>query len=399
VDALLASPWSWVIAGGVVVAAVYGAALWIDWRRQRPTMAPLRDVYIESLLSLAGADPRRGEALLARAIDDQPSDALAFLLYGTLLTKRGEAARAARLLEGLLARNDLDSMLAGYAREGLVEALVRAGRIDAAASSCRRLQSDSVAEGERVERRVRLAFAARAYDVADGLIARLERLDRARGARLTAFSLAAQAEDTADAGRRDEALKLVRKALTRDDGVAAAWALEGVLLLESGKVDRARASFLEALKREPRLGLVVFPPLEDAHIELGRVADYEAMVEALLEARPRDPIALWALGCHWVRRRHFPEGVKALTEAVEAAPDFWHARRELVRAQAELEERTAPADFGTPPSTTLCQGCRTPGVHGILRCPICGQVGSIVFTFAAPALAAPASLPASESAR
>jgi len=382
-EALFATPWGWVIAGAILVAVFYGGTLWVDHRRRRPQPAPLRNDYIEGLLALTAGDRRRAEQRLASMAEAQPQEALVFLLFGALLTRRGEAARAARLLEGLLVRVDLDPSLASYCREELIAALVRAGRIKEAATWVRRLPTSSSADLELLQRRAGLAMAARAYDVAEVLGTRVERAAQAQGSRLIALSLAAQAEDAADAGDANEALKLVRRAIGKDAEAAVAWALEGELLLQAGKLEKARASFLEALKLEPRLGLAVFPPLEDAHMELGQVAGYEAMVESLLEVRPRDPIALWAIGRHWVRRNHLPEGIKALCDAVEEAPSFWRARRAVARARALQEDRSTPEVTGPTPSATLCSACGSVGVRGIVRCPVCGQVGTIVFSFAA----------------
>ena len=378
-DALFASHWTWLAIGVLAVMAVFGLVQWLGGTRRAERPDPNRDFVIESLLALVGGDDGRSEHLLAQAIEEGRSDPRIFLAYGAHLTRRGEAGRAARLFEGLLARGGLEPPIARYTHEALVEALVRGGRSEQAQAWAQRLAEPAHLDAERLERRARLALAARAYEVAEALAARLERVRRDQGRRILALCYAAQAEDKVDQGQRDEASRLLRKALARDRETAAVWALDGQLLLEDGKLDKARAAFFEAIKREAGLGIAVFPELEDAHIEAGQVADFEAMIHELLEVRPHDPVALWALGSHLVRRRHLRDGITTLNEAVEWAPGFALARRELDRARAELEGRPEPIDNEPTDSGTRCTACGTNGVHGIVRCPVCGHVGTIVF--------------------
>ncbi|MBN2358642.1 MAG: hypothetical protein JXR83_04265 [Deltaproteobacteria bacterium] len=399
-DALFASHWTWLAIGVLAVMAIFGLVQWLGGSRRYERPDPNRDFLVESLLTLVAGDEERCERLLAQAIEQGRSEPRVFLAYGALLTRRGEAGRAARLFEGLLARGGLEPSIARYTHEALVEALVRGGRSEQALSWAARLAEPAHLDADRLERRARLALAARAYEVAESLALRLERLRREQGRRLVALCYAAEAEDKVDRGQRDEAVRLVRKALARDREAAAVWALDGQLLLEDGKLDKARASFLEALKLEAGLGIAVFPELEDAHIEAGQVADFEAMIHALLEARPHDPVALWALGSHLVRRRHLREGMTALGEAVETAPGFALARRELDRARAELEGRPEPIDDEPVDSTTRCSACGTSGVRGIVRCPVCAHVGTIVFLGvpAAPSVVMLPSQPPAEAA-
>lgn len=378
-DALFASHWTWLAIGVLAVMAVFGLVQWLGGSRRAERPDPNRDFVVESLLALVGGDDGRSEHLLAQAIEEGRSEPRIFLVYGAHLTRRGEAGRAARLFEGLLARGGLEPAIARYTHEALVEALVRGGRAEQAQAWAARLAEPAHLDAERLERRARLALAARAYDVAESLAARLERVRKEQGRRILALCYAAEAEDKVDQGQRDEASRLLRKALARDREAAAVWALDGQLLLEDGKLDKARASFLEAIKREAGLGIAVFPELEDAHIEAGQVVDFETMIHDVLEVRPHDPVALWALGSHFVRRRHLRDGIAALTEAVESAPGFALARRELDRARAELEGRPEPIESETSDGSTRCTACGSTGVHGIVRCPVCGHVGTIVF--------------------
>lgn len=388
-ESLIDSWVTWVVAGVAVLALVF-AGSHIVGRLARPRKRPsLQDAFLESLLALAAGRDRFAEARLAQAVEDSPADAQQFLIYGALLLRRGSPQRAARIFEGLLARRDLEAALTLYTEEILVEALLRAKRDEDAASRAMRLDEAVGLDADRLEKRTRLAMAARVYDVAQDLSSRLERMDKPRGQALQALCFAAQAEDLVDAGRADDATKLVKKALARSKELAAAWALEGQLFMESGKLNKARQSFAEALRLEPGFGLAVFPALEDAHIEHGQVADFEAMIHKQLEDRPREPVALWALGSHFIRRRHLQQGATLLQEAVEVAPDFTQAQRELARARAEIDGSAAPIEIRPLDAQTLCQSCGTYGVRGIVRCPVCGQVGLIEFVGvdSAPAIA------------
>ncbi len=377
-EALFDSIWAWLILAALVLAGLY-LATWRLGGRRSVLPAGERDLALEGVLALAAGRGDQAEALLAAAIENDPADPMPYLVFAVALLQRGEAERAARLLQGVLARRDLPAAFTRRAHEVLVEALARSNQTEAAASWARSLDEQIEEDLELLERRARLAMAARSYDTVAHLNARIERLDRGRARTLEALALAAEAEDLADAGRRDEALKLLKKAHARDAGLGVAWALDGELRLEAGDLGKARSALLEALTEQTRLGLVVFPVLEDAHISRGQVADYEAMLYQLLERRPQDPVTLWALGSHHWRRHHLDEAERVLGEAIEVEPSFWRAHRTLAAVAAERRGESPTLPPHRDPPVTRCEACGCEDVRGIVRCPTCAQVGRIVF--------------------
>ncbi|MFH1809017.1 MAG: tetratricopeptide repeat protein [Pseudomonadota bacterium] len=384
-DALFESPWAWVVSGALVVALVYGALLL--WQRYTlPLTAPaLRDPFVDGLVALAEGDLGAAGGSLERAIELTPEAPWSYLALGVLLCRQGDRPRAARLLQGVLARTDLPGPLAAAAHESLVEVLASDGRLAEAQAWARSLHQPAGMDAVQLERRARVALAARAHGMAHQLATQLERLDRDRGRLLAALELAARAEDLADDGKPAEALKLLKKARARDDSIAAVWALEGQLRLDQGDLERARHALAEAVVRERALALTVLPLLEDAHFERGKVADYEALLHELLERGPRDPLILWALGEHHARRNHLDEAGRVLDEALALAPDFELARQALQQVHAR-QHGQEPVTVQGIVVRTRCAHCGTADVRGIVRCPACGFVGEILFASALPAL-------------
>lgn len=372
-DGLLNSPWFWALIWGSMGGGLFALVQYLPRWLKPPASPDDPDHLLEALIALAADDRDRAASHLGQAIETHPEEPRSFLFYGVLLLQRGEVKRSCRVLEGLLARRDLAEGIAFQAAEVLVVALVRCGRLEAARHWLSRLAGQF--RGRGLERGVRLAAAARDYALARQLVAAVEHQDKAAGRRGRALLLAAEAEQRADEENPAEAMKLARKATTTDSACAVGWALLGQLLLEEGKLERARQAFREGLLLDPLMGVAIYPTLEDAHLADGRVADYEQMLQEILIRNPAEPVALWALGMHLTRRHHDEQGVAYLRAALDAAPEFVRARRMLAEAVGE----PIPAPARNDPGCTYCGACGTAGVHGIVRCPVCGQIGQIAF--------------------
>ena len=385
-DTAFDSFWTWAVIAAALIVAFYAVPwLWRHWQQKQRPETSHNDLALEAFACQLQRQNQDLRSKLEAAIELNPQDPKAFILLGLLLSQSGDWQRAEKILRGVLTRATLPTQQRWMAQVFLLECLIRSGDYAEAQQ-----QGDTVKrffdshpelqDSHHYMRLIPLLAAARAYDLARTLRSKLEKISPQDSVEMEALIYASEAEDLVDLQELDQALKLIKKAKSRGADSLLLSCLHGELARRQGLLEDARDAFLDAVLLDPGIGLAAFPILEDSHIELKHVADYENFLHHILEQRPGEPVALWALALHHWRRQHLDEALRILQEAVAENPDFGPTQRALSSLQAGREcSDTFDNQAQTAQVSTRCTHCGAEDVQALVRCPTCKHVGHIHF--------------------
>lgn len=137
------------------------------------------------------------------------------------------------------------------------------------------------------------------------------------------------------AGRGDEAIASLRKAVRLDPGHAAAWRSLGNQLDAAGDPDASRKAYERHLQASTR-----HPELVEAAKFLyeKKIAKAERLTREVLKKDPVDVVAIRMLAEIGVRVGHFEDAENLLKRCLELAPDFHHARHSYAQVLVQRNE-------------------------------------------------------------
>ena len=123
------------------------------------------------------------------------------------------------------------------------------------------------------------------------------------------------------AGRCDEAITAIRRAVSLAPDLAHAWQALGDTLAQSGeRAGAERAHACQVSVSDPRMQQAM------TALHAGRPAEAESLLRGILDHRADDPVALWVLSQSMARLGRHHETELLLTRCLELAPDFDAAR-------------------------------------------------------------------------
>jgi lipopolysaccharide biosynthesis regulator YciM len=284
-----------------------------------------------ALLAVLDRDYDEAEKLLLAAVRLDSDAVEPYLALARLLRTRGEIGRAIRIHQNLLLRLDPASKHGREALAGLAADFREGGLLRRAIASYEELLSCDPKRVEALRMLLRLHTEVRNFERAIELTRRLARLEGGDAAGAEA-ELRVQLAETARAdGRSDEARRAVKQALRKDKQNVRGWIVLGEIEAER---DRSKAA-LSAWSRVPaidrRSGPEVYPKLEATYAALGRPRDFEGFLRKLLEERPDDSRARFALARTLAARGDTDEAVSELRQILEGEPGDVEARSTLGR--------------------------------------------------------------------
>jgi lipopolysaccharide biosynthesis regulator YciM len=284
------------------------------------------------LSALLEDDLDGAEAALAALVRDDSSQIEVYLLLGQLYRRRGEIARAIRVHQNLLLREDLGDAHRERALRGLARDFRKGGFLTRAIAAYEELRDRCPRDPETLAALARLRADARDFDGALDAQRRWARVSGEDGRPGEAALWLERSEAERAEGRVDTARRALAKSLklARDQGPA--WLRLGELEAERGKPKKAVAAWRKALEADRRVAAAVYPQLEAALSELGRSAQYEGDLRARVEADPHDAGARLALSRSLATRGE----AGAALEEIEALLTHEPERLDLHAARARL---------------------------------------------------------------
>jgi lipopolysaccharide biosynthesis regulator YciM len=226
-------------------------------------------------------------------IDSDQVDA--YLSLARLYRLRGEIARAIRVHQNLLLRNDIRSDQRDEALLGLAGDFRKGGFLQRAIAAYEELLARQPNHRHALRTLMRLRADVRDYHRALELQRRLARSEGRDGRAEEARLLVEMAEAAHAEGRSDEERRAVRRAVRRDPRCVSAWIHLGAFEAERGHSKRALAAWQRVPDLDRRRAAEVYPRLEASYAALGRAREFEDYLRELLERRPGDVDASLAL--------------------------------------------------------------------------------------------------------
>jgi tetratricopeptide (TPR) repeat protein len=283
------------------------------------------------------------------------------------------------LHQGLLARPHLDLDLRKLVEVAIADDLLAQQRFE---ETRHRL--------EQLERRVRdpellrrlaaaLHHLGRREDAAQRLRERAE-LAGVRERREAAAYFAELGREALREGRPQTARDLCRRALRLDEGLGAAYEVDGDRELAQGRPDRAVDVWKEGLRHSREGARGFLPRLAEAAFRAGKVETLLADLERERAGRPQD-VALWRAVADLRLRRGDLESFFALVESppTPGAADLtawagWMRHLSRLDDQAPLLRllRSLPDSFG--PAGWVCHRCGAPDAEARQVCLHCGAL-------------------------
>ncbi len=306
-----------------VMVSVLVTSLVVHLRPVRDAGGPSRTLAERAIAEIVAEDHPAAAAALRHAVEGGPGEQDLYLLLADQQLRAGDAARAARTLEVLLARRDLPDRTRAAALLLRARGLECAGDLEAALAGCEEAAAAArdwapplVALEQLQSRLGRLRDA-----VATG--GRLAAIDRERGRLISARRRVLLARELLADGLPREAAREAERALAESRPLPAAEMALGDALYQSRDAKRAREAWLRAALESPALAPLVVDRLEDLEAPAGGRDAARQFARDALSRDPEGPAA-WRLA-GWLaddalRRGQVAEARGAVERIEQLAP-------------------------------------------------------------------------------
>ncbi|MCA9752476.1 MAG: tetratricopeptide repeat protein [bacterium] len=308
------------IVGLVAIAAIGGAA-WL-WSR-RPNGRARRPPYLTALSALVDDDRETAFRELKNAVREDSTNADAYLRLGDLFRERGDLDRALQIHRELTTRRGLDEDLRARVAMSLARDHLVAGRLQKAAEAAEeavKRAPEPIAALELLqevhERRGDPDGAFRAVRE------KFRREGREKtGATELAEYRAEQARTLLDAGRPDDAERLLKDARKHDGTAPKVMYVTGLVREKQGDYTGAIRAWEEILERHPKKIVYLFRSLERVHFLNGTYGDMESTYTSFLEKVPGHEDASFGLARFLRRKGQTDTAIDVCRSALDQHPE------------------------------------------------------------------------------
>ncbi len=350
----------WLLISLPVAFALGWMASRFDLRQVRRDQRDAPRAYFKGLNLLLNEQQDKAIDAFIEAVQNDPDTAELHFALGNLFRRRGEFERAVRVHEHLLGRGDLKPVDRARAQHALAQDFMKAGLFDRAEEAYRAL------DGSSFEAEARLALLtlherARDWQRAAEVAESLQRAGQGSFSNRIAHHRCEQAEQAAQAGHLDEALRHAAQALAAAPDAARPMVLTGQLLVQADRPGEALKAWDGLRQRQGSAFALVAEAYAGAAQAAGQV---DAARQALTEHFDRFP----GMELHRALSRLEADGDPA---SAHRLLQLLRQRPTLSAAQ-ELLDRPAPLA-----STEGLQGLRDAVAHAArplqrYRCAACG---------------------------
>jgi lipopolysaccharide assembly protein B len=359
----------------ILAAALAGVLIVLVARRRRADRLRRRHAELATAASqpfergfdlLLDARWREAAAVLKDAVKIDPTRGLEYLELGKLFRRHGEAGRAARMFEQLLARPGLDRALGLVARYELALAYRTLGWREAAAMTLEQVLGVDPAHAEARRELRWIQEEMGRWETAAALeILRLQR-GEATDRRTLAALLTQQGKAAWGAGNLRASAAHLRSALAADPDCLEATLYLGRILLRQGKVPQAFQVWDGLAKARPELLFLAFRDMRSAFQQLQNEEGWETFLRAFTERHPHDAPGYLALAECYESHGQIEDAVHCLRRVLELDPlcrEAHVALLSLYRAQG------MPGDVL---DSYARLAAAAPQAGGGFHCPVCG---------------------------
>jgi len=245
-----------------------------DMRDGGRQFSHLSSDYFKGLNFLLNEQPDKAIEVFIHmlAVDSDTVDT--HFAVGNLFRRRGEVDRAIRIHQNLIARPTLNRLQRDQALYELGTDYMRAGLLDRAENLFQELVAESTSYRPKALRQLLDIYQQeKEWHKAIAVGQRLQGMGNDGISSIIAQFFCEQAEQALILERRDEALRLVRRALVEDRNCVRATLLEGRIELEAGEYRSAVRILRRVEQQDPAYLPEVLLPLQEAFVQQERLGE------------------------------------------------------------------------------------------------------------------------------
>jgi lipopolysaccharide biosynthesis regulator YciM len=346
-----------------------------DMRQLRMENRQAPKAYFKGLNFLLNEQQDQAIDAFIEAVQNDPDTSELHFALGNLFRRRGEYERAVRVHQHLLSRGDLAAADLHRAQHALALDYLKAGLLDRAEDALLKL------EGTEFEGQARLALLAnyersRDWQNAAEIARRLQASDQGSFTGRLAHYLCEQAEAQFAKGARDEARKLLEKAIATAPQAPRPRIELAQLLNDIKDLQGAYQTLLAAVQATPSAVPLIAPLLAQSAIASGHVEQATSDMEALYqESRSLDVLdAVVALeaasgATSNTARERYAHHLEKEPSLVAAAK--WIAGEKLEHEQFHPQVQRALDNAVKPLTRYRCAACGFEAKRHFWQCPGC----------------------------
>lgn len=376
-----------VVAGIIALTAGIGIVVYL-WKSAPPEETPERDILSQrlsmALEQVVDGDFQAAFKTVSEAVSETDAPASVYFALAAFLRARGQVDRSAHVLRTILVRSDLLPSLKANATVSLAADLTHLGRLEEAnqliESLPKKLRRDAEARALKQE----AARQRGQWQEALGM----GRTRAKRGEIDATSELAEIAEEAAQEGDWDAAVKGFHDVLKADEHSVRAHCGLGRILNQQGKSARARKHFAAAIQTNPALAPSLLPLIRDTFGSNG--SGDKRFLELLDDLDEPVELQLW-LELERVddlyRREDLDDCRQLLERILADHPKSLEAHEAYINLLMELElnkelhEHVSRfVDVAAEEMRRFsCHECGFLSARPFLRCPRCSLVGTALY--------------------
>jgi lipopolysaccharide biosynthesis regulator YciM len=369
---------------GVLAGRAWAAALRRGDVRDRPGFRSSPHYFL-GLHALAAGQLEMAVSELSKVAREDPDAVEVMQVLGNLLREAGQVERAIQVRQGLLNRPDLTRAERAHVLAALGADFRRAGFLDRATRTFEDVLAVDPRNIHALIGLQKLQEDQRRWRDAYEIQTRLSRLRKTDDSLVLGHLQAAMGQEAAAAGRRDEAEKAFRTALSLDRRVFPAH-LGLADLVAASDPARAAAILESAIMVVPERAYLAFERLASLYDAAGEPSRFAALCERIIAQDPRDWRARLHLARHARAEGRAQESHSLLLRALESNPqvlllhlEIWRTLGALGVADAAVSAYVRTAESAVVyRDPHVCTACRYRADDMLWRCPHCHEWGTFV---------------------
>ncbi len=353
--------------------------------RSRNRAADIPSDYFKGLNLLLNEQPDKAIEVFIKVLEVDTETVETHLMLGNLFRRRGEIERATRIHQNLIARPKLDRYQRSQALFELAQDYLKAGLLDRAENL---LLEYAEVEKDPEPALTQLLYVYQQEKEWDQAIATANRLARASGNsadEMIAHFLCEQAEEEIGKNNTEQALKLLKQALSKDPASVRANILRGHIARDNGDCKKAIHYWNKIEFQDRRYLPEVLDQLSECFKETGNQDDWLEFLNSALEKDRAIPVML-----KFVEEIESQQGIQAarefIIEELRQKPSL-HGLSRLIHLSAMQESGQSRSDLETLQAmiervlksrkTYLCEHCGFRGTAMHWQCPGCKRWNTV----------------------
>jgi lipopolysaccharide biosynthesis regulator YciM len=341
--------------------------------------------YFKGLNLLLNEQPDKAIEVFIKVLEVDSETVETHLMLGNLFRRRGEIERATRIHQNLIARPKLDRYQRSQALFELAQDYLKAGLLDRAENLL--LEYAEVEKDPEPALR-QLLYVYQQEKEWDQAIATAKRLSKASGEtadEMIAHFLCEEAEEKVTNGNPDEALSLLKNALTKDPSSVRANILRGHIAHDAGDCRKAIGYWKKIEAQDRRYLPEVLDSMSTCFKETNNQAGWLKLLNKALEEDHAIPVML-KLAEEIESQQGTPAAREFVIEELRQQPSL-HGLSRMIHLSAMQSTGQAKSDMETLQAMIervlasrknyLCAHCGFRGTAMHWQCPGCKRWNTV----------------------